>query len=43
MPGSLLQKNLLEFKIERKLWNTEAKIIALEYWTTSSTYVSCPQ
>ena len=35
----ITSKNLLEFKIERKLWNTEAKIIALEKWATRSTYV----
>ena len=35
----ITSKNFLEFKIERKLCNTEAKIIALEKWATRSDYV----
>ena len=35
----ITSKNLLEFKIKRKLSNTEAMIIALEKWATRSTYV----
>ena len=32
-------ENRLEFEIERKLLNTEWKIIALKKWATRSTYV----
>ena len=35
----ITSKNLLEFKIKRKLWNTEAKNIAFKKWATRSTYV----
>ena len=35
----ITSKNLLEFKIKRKLGNTEVKIIDLVKWATRSTYV----
>ena len=37
MPGLLLQKISLNSKLKKKLWNTEAKIIALEKRATGST------
>ena len=35
----MTSENLLEFKIKRKLWNTEAKIFTMEKCATRSTYV----